>query len=470
MTTSTPAQQSPANTASTSSTSSSSTSSLARRVWHVLTAPVGRRVPIRNGRGAPHGVALLTVMVALALMSAVVTDLGSNELVRYRLACNDRDALKAQALAESSTNLSRLLLAMQSAVQPMLTQVAAMGLPLPALTFWELVPLDSELLKGLTSGELQSALGLDVSAAVEERKTKLADKMEEKRASFDRDKDGAGSGPFEPPESGFGMFDGQFTAKIVDEEHKAASLRGWAQAVTPQQKFPFAQRIFNVVQPERYDFLFEDRDAQGNRTDRYELIAALHDWIDDNQEATDARADQNSWGRITVGSEDAQYSSGYKVEPKNSYFDSPGELRLVRGVTDAHLRAFGDALSIYGEGKVNLLSAPDSTVESLVFACAEPGEPLVQNPQWMEETVITWRQFKTLGPLAGGGPINAEGFVQLLDARGLRANAECKNLMSTESRNFTVEATATVGEVSRTIRTVYRVYNTTEEVYYYSVR
>ena len=449
---------------------SSATSSWSRRVWRALLTPVGKRVPVRRGRGAPHGVALLTVMVALALMSAVVTDLGTNELIRYKLACNDRDALKAQALAESSTNLSRLLLAMQSAVQPLITQLAGMGLPLPALTFWELVPLDSETLKGLTSGELQSALGMDVTASVEERKQRKTEKMEQKRADFDREKDGAGAGPFEPPDSGFGFFDGTFSAKIIDEERKAASLRGWAQALTPQQKFPYAQRLFTVLQPERYDFLFEDRDAQGNRTDRYELIAALHDWIDDNGEATDGTADQNSWGRVTVGSEDALYSSGYKVEPKNAYFDSPGELRLVRGITDAHLRAFGDSISIYGEGKINLLSAPDSTIEALVFACSEPGDPLVQNPQWMDETLITWREFKTLGPLAGGGPIDADGFIQMLDARGLRATPDCKNMMATESKNFTIVATATVGDVTRPVTTVYRVYGATEDLYFYSVR
>lgn len=444
--------------------------SLPRRLWRTLMTPVGRRVPVRNGRGAPHGIALLTVMIALALMSAVVTDLGTNELVRYRLASNDRDSLKAQALAESSLNVARLLLAMQSAVQPLITQLAGLGLPLPALTFWELVPMDSELLKGLISGDIQQAIGMDVTAAVDERKAKREEKLEEKRASFDADKEGAGIGPFEPPEGGFGAFDGQFTANIVDEERKAASLRGWQRATTPQQRFAYAQRFYTLIQAERFDFLFDERDAQGNRTDRYELIAALYDWIDDNMEATDGRADQLNWGRVTVGSEDGLYSSGYKVEPKNAAMDSPGELRLVRGMTEAHLRAFGDSISLYGEGKVNLLSAPDPSIEALVFACAQPGDPLPNNTQWMQETVIMWREFKTLGPLAGGGPINADGFVQFLDMRGLEVNPNCKDLVTTESRNFTVRAVGTVGEVTRTITAVMRVYGATEEIYYYAVR
>jgi general secretion pathway protein K len=441
------------------------------RLWRFLMQPVGKRVPIRRGRGAPHGVALLTVMVALALMSAVVTDLGTNELVRYRLASNDRDALKAQALAESSLNISRLLLAMQSAVQPMITQLSGLGLPLPAFTFWELVPLDSELLKGLVSGDLQQAVGLDVSASLEDRRAQHVEKMDATRAEYDGDKDGARfEGPFEPPEGGFGAFDGQFTATIVDEERKAASLRGWATADTPQKRFPYAQRLYTLFQAERYDFLFDERDAQGNRTDRHELIANIYDWIDNNQEATDGRADQNNWGRVTIGNEDANYSSGYKVEPKNAYFDSPGELRLVRGMTEAHMRAFGDSISLYGEGKINLLSAPDATIEALVFACATPNDPLPNNPIWMQETVITWRQFKTLGPLAGGGPINGEGFMQMLDMRGLEVNETCKDLVTTESRNFTVKAMGTVGEVTRTLTVVMRVYGANEETYYFAVR
>lgn len=444
--------------------------SLGRRIWRFLMTPVGRRVPVRRGKGAPHGIALLVVMLSLALMSAVVTDLGANEMIRYRLASNDRDALKAQALAESSTNLARLLLAMQAAVQPMITQLASSGIPLPAHTFWDLVPLDSELLKGLTSGELQSSLGLDVSKSLEERKAKLEEAREEKRSSFDAEKEGAGKEPFEAPEGGFGFFDGTFKAEIADEEHKAATLRGWATAIGSDACFSKSQRLFDVLQPERYDFLFEDRDAQGNRTDRYELVANLYDWIDENQEITDGRADKTQWCRGTTGSEDSVYSSGYKVEPKNAYFDSPGELRLVRGMTEAHLRAFLDKMSVYGEGKINILSAPLSTIETLIIACAQPGDPLVQNPIWMQETLTGWEQSKSLGILGGGFPPTPDGFLSYLDTRGLVVQPTCKDQMGTESQVFTVSASATVGEVTRTMTTVMRVVRQNEELYYYSIR
>ena len=449
-----------------------------KRAWTFLMTPVGKRIPVRNGRGAPHGIALLVVLISLALLSAVVTDLGSNEMIRYRLACNDRDAMKAQALAESATNLSRLLLAMQDAVQPLITQLASSGIPLPAHTFWQLVPLDSDLLKGLTSGELQTSLGLDVSKSIDERKAKLEEIKAEKKADYDPEKEGHSKEPFTPPEGGFGYFadeahgeHGTFKADIQDEEQKAVTLRGWGRDIAPEKCTAIVTRLFTVLQPQRYDFLFEDRDAQGNRTDRAELIANLYDWVDDNQESTDGHnTDLKSWCHPAGGAEDSVYSSGYKVFPKNAYFDSPGELRLVRGITDAHLRAFADKISIYGEGKVNVLSAPLSSIEALIMSCANPGDPLVFNPQWMQDTLSGWEQAKAVGIIGGGVPPTPDGLLTFLDSRGMQVNETCKDQMDTQSHNFTVSASATVGEVTRTMTTVMRVVRQNEEDYYYSIR
>jgi Type II secretion system (T2SS), protein K len=446
----------------------SAPTSIFGRAWHTLTVPVGRRV--RNGKGAPHGVALLTVMIALALMSAIVSDLGTNEFIRFRLASNDRDAMKAEALAESGTQVARLILSMQSAVQPCINQLSTIGIPLPAHTFWQLIPMDSEVLKGLTSGELQSAVGLDVSRAVAERKAKHEEDLQTLTSTFDTEAEGVGKTPFQAPEAGFGFFDGEFKVEVVDEEQKAASLRGWQSATTPQQRYPFAARLFHVIQPERFDWLFEERAQDGNRVDRCQFVAGMYDWLDDNADATDGCADINSFGRNTVGAEDSQYSFSATIQPRNAYPDSQGELRLMLGMNEANLRAFGDQISIYGEGKINLLSAPDGSIEALVVGCAQQGEPLVQNELWMKETIAMWREATTLGALGGGIPITADGFVQLLDTRGMVAQPACKEMISLESKNFTVRSTATVGEVTRIMTTVMRLYGSTEELYYYSIR
>ena len=449
------------------------------RLWKLLMTPVAPGVSARRrraGKRQPHGIALFTVLIGLALMSSVVTDLGYNEMVRYKLAAHQRDAMKAQALAESGVNVARMLLTVQAAIQPMLSQLANAGIPLPAHTVWELIPLESDLMKSVANGSIQQMVGLDVSEQLTERQEALAQLKEDKLADFDPSLEStSGNEPYIPPEGGFGDFDGSFGVEIQDEERKAATLRGW-QGAAQNERWIQAQRLFTVFQPERYDFLFEDRDAWGNQTDRYELIANIHDWLDLNEDATDPRAAPQDWGRAGGSSEDGAYTS-YDLEPKNEYFDSHGELRLVRGFTDAHMKAFGDSISLYGKNKINILSAPPESVETLVRICAnDPADPLLVDPIWVQRTVMGWFECKSLGMLGGGCQVSPKGFTSYLqtglgtDGIGLVIDEDrCESAMDVASENFSIKATGVVGDVSRTLHLVVRVYGAIEERYYYSV-
>ena len=110
------------------------------------------------------------------------------------------------------------------------------------------------------------------------------------------------------------------------------------------------------------------------------------------------------------------------------------------------------------------------TIEALIYSCAQPGDPLLLNTTWMQETLSGWEQSKALGMLGGGFPPTPDGLVGYLDTRGLTVIPQCKDFMGTESHNFTIRAIAQVGEVTRTMTTVMRVHRTTEELYYYAVR
>lgn len=431
--------------------------------------PSGKRVG--GSRSHPTGVALLSVMMGLALMSSVVTDMSYNEMVRYKLAIYERDSVKAESLAHSGTNIARLLLAAQGAIQPMLTQLAAAQVPLPAHTLWQLIPLESDLLKGMTTGALQSTFGMDVSEALEERAETMEQRRSDLASSFDPDADGAGLQPFEPPEGGFGAFDGNFSVQIQDEESKV-SLRGWANQLTPVARYAYGQRLFGLFQPEKYDFLFLERDNWGNRVTREELVAHIYDYIDSDEEATEPSADMAQWGRMNSGSEDGNYTSYTGIEPKNAYFDSLQELRLVHGISDEHMLAFGDSLTIYGEGKINLLSANNRALEMLVRLCAmDMSDPSLQDPQWMGETLSLWEEYRYLTPDEGGGPLSPIGFKSFLqDSRFMELNNEiCDNTMTTESKNFSVRSTGTIGDVSRTVTMVLRVHGAAEEIYFYNL-
>ena len=101
------------------------------------------KLPSKNTK--LRGVALMIVLISLALMTALISELSTRELVYYKLAINERDALKAEALAESGIRLAQLILLVQEPLQTYLVNLAKMGIPLPILCYlgvitdWELL-------------------------------------------------------------------------------------------------------------------------------------------------------------------------------------------------------------------------------------------------------------------------------------------------------------------------------------------
>jgi type II secretory pathway component PulK len=193
----------------------------------------------------------------------------------------------------------------------------------------------------------------------------------------------------------------------------------------------------------------------------------MKSFLDIDEMRIDAYALDADWGKVGGGSERDIYALDKGVIPKNAYFDSHDELRLVHGMTDGHMEAFGDAISIYGseEGKINILSAKDQVVEAVVrFCAANDLDPLLQNPAWMDETVKGWRNYQG----AGLGPVSPDGFVGYLKTRSFNLNAEaCKSILDVKSANFTVTSTATVNDVTWTLTLVTRVVSNAEEIYYF---
>ena len=159
--------------------------------------------PHRSSRKKERGAALLVAVVAVAVLTALSVDLAYDTQVRLRIAGNARDELRAEALAKSAVNLSRLVLAFQAQLDqattnsPLLSAAAAaMGgsstqatLPHPQL--WSLVPVSSALAEALFSEE-----GANPPTKSE------------------------APSPASVPTASFGDFEGGFTATIEDEGQK----------------------------------------------------------------------------------------------------------------------------------------------------------------------------------------------------------------------------------------------------------
>ncbi|MFH1810864.1 MAG: hypothetical protein ABIJ09_19135 [Pseudomonadota bacterium] len=411
--------------------------------------------------------ALLMVLMALALLSAVVGDFAYNQHVKFMVSARERDALKAHYLARSGVELARLLLFFQDQIQPALDMAQQTGmLPFGEFVVWKLIPLDSELLCGVTGGQIGEALGFDMESARESlgqrremarEKMSLDDEIDPKKFSLFDDK------------SAFCDMGGTFKVEITDEDSKL-SLRRWETEFGPAAA---ARRdlLYALFLPARYDFLFEEEDSHGQRSDRWDVIAALRDWIDRDQNMTDAKAPPERFARDVGGSEDSSYDQldpPYKA--KNAYFDSHDELHLVRGFDDEMFDTFAPALTIYSDGKVNIKSATNPTVLiGLIVACAQnPQDFVLSDPAWLIQTLLRWQEYRQLGMLGGYGAVSGQGWMGFLQSQGLTVDtARCESLISEQSMFFTIKATAQVGDVERSITTVVRVFRSNEEMYYW---
>ena len=81
-------------------------------IWRALTRQRGSDTHrfYRGGRSSKSGVALLMVITSLMLITIIGTEMTKGGIVRLRLAANQRDEAKAEALAETGLQLYRLIL------------------------------------------------------------------------------------------------------------------------------------------------------------------------------------------------------------------------------------------------------------------------------------------------------------------------------------------------------------------------
>lgn len=419
----------------------------------------------KDNRRRQRGVALLMVLLSLALLAAIVSDFAYNQHVKLMVSARQRDSVRAHYLARSGVELARLLLYFQDQIQPALDMAQQTGMmPFGEFVVWKLIPLDSEMLCGVTEGQIGEALGFDMETA----RQAMAQRHDDQMAQLPVDIDKEVWSKFDD-KAAFCDMGGSFKVEITDEDSKL-SLRRWEGEFGPSAAARRDQ-LLALFMPSRYDFLFEEEDSSGQRTDRWEVIGAIRDWIDRDKEVTDAKAPPERFARDVGGAEDSSYDHlEFPYKSKNAYFDSLQELHLVRGFDDEMYDTFAPALTVYSEGKVNIKSATNPTVLiGLINACAlNPSDILLSDPAWLVQTLMRWQEYRQMGMLGGFGAVNTQGWINFLQTQGLAVEtSRCEGLVGEKSMFFTIKSTAKVGDVERTITTVVRVFRANEEMYYW---
>jgi general secretion pathway protein K len=389
-----------------------------------------------------RGIALLMVLVTVAVLTAVVAEFVYQTRVEVQMAANVRDRVKAYYLARSATNVARLVVYLQGRIDmfmknmPIPKEIKDAGM-MGTIKLYQIFPIESDLAKALTSGEIGDTFGM--------KGLNLGDKR------------------------GFGEFDGSFHASIEDESAKinANAFNGFDANIA----FAIAQ-IVTLIGDKRYAPMFEGADADGQYNTPDDIVEALWDWVDPNTTTFKINFDAvltnpfslpaSMLGTPGVASEDSRYDmlkDPYKT--KNLPFFTLDELYLIRGVSDNFMREFGDKFTVYTDPNsfINLSSVNDpATMFALLcmqpvnkVLCSEPGAPKV-----MDALALFFERLNQMRATSIFMPdTNNIGTFFELSTNVKFEKAFLKNSGSS-SKIYRVQAQGEVGETTVTIRTVVR--------------
>jgi general secretion pathway protein K len=263
-----------------------------------------------------RGIALVMVMIAISIILAITNQFSSNATIDMIAAANYRDQMRAHFLARTALNVSELVIRMQGKIEQQFKGVQITDYADQLMMAFcgdrneisEALGVPVESLKGL-GGEIGNC-GLIPAITTDDSKINL-------NCAND-----AGD------------------AKIYD------SLKN---RITALLSFP------------AYDSVFDEGDAETWQRNRERQVAALLDYVDKD----------SAYLRDRGSSEDYGYESlkdPYK--PKQTYLDTIGEIKLIRGVDDRFWALFGKAFTVYGGCKINLNAVDDVALLASVLSQA----------------------------------------------------------------------------------------------------
>jgi Type II secretion system (T2SS), protein K len=298
--------------------------------------------------------ALIAVAGALTLLGVVTLEFAYSTGVDYAAAANARDDMRAHFVARSVMNLSRLVIKVQKDIlDKNRRQLSQLGLP------------DVQI------GDFMSMLETPFCGNKEE-----INNMAGMAGIDSTGMKGLGL-PF-----GVCRVD-SFTSD--DGKMNINCANGTAANVNA-----IGNNLTAMVSPPAFDRLFEERDGDGQFTDRKMFVSAIIDYVD---------RDEAMWGG---GGQGEQYGYESLPEPyraKNNYIDSVDELQLVRGMDDKRWALFGSQFTIYGGCKVNVgaTQSPIMMMSIISYSAKNPQDPVILNPLLLWQLAARVAQARSFG-------------------------------------------------------------------------
>lgn len=294
----------------------------------------------RTRRHKERGIALITVLIAIAITLVISNDFGTASNTDMVAAANYRDEMRAHFLARSAQNLAELVFQVQAKFDgPQMRQQLG---PIQITDFADQIILpfcgDAE--------QVQDAVGISTS-----------------------DMEGLGA------DVGTCGFNGAFETEDNKINLNCANVGVGQYRVAEMIRSALAALIYFPA----YDPIFEESDAEGWRRDRQMQVNAIIDYID-RDTTRGVLGGSNAQG----GGEDYGYESlKDRYIAKNWYVDSIDELKLARGVDDRFWSLFGNQLTVYGDCLVNLgaVTDPQLIAAILMLSTKDTNQPTYQDPR-----------------------------------------------------------------------------------------
>jgi general secretion pathway protein K len=405
-----------------------------------------------SGHKARHerGAALLLVLLVVAVVSVMATELAYDTRVSLQIAANARDELRASYQARGAVALSRLVLHFQQRLDraggaasqalagitggtgaaPAAAGAAATGTF--SFRLWDAIPVDSV------------AMGLLLGTGGAKDAKDIRDAKDAKGAKGPRR-----------------VADESFQATIEDEDRKVnvSQLAGLSTVSGAQ-----LQRFLLAVRDPRFDVLFDREDELGNRLSRRDVAVALRDWVDEDATTSSIGVNPASPFENGFGDENQYYDRGDdRYRAKNARFDSLDELYLVAGLGDAFMAAFGDQLTVYPDVNATTnvnTSDPEQVLVNALLMSDPPGvpQPPLLDPAFSQKLDLALRLARPLPFMT----ITVQQFATVLQALGVKLqpiylqaqNTDTRSPFGNTSSTFSIRATGRAGDVERTIDAV----------------
>lgn len=374
-------------------------------------------LPLRRRRSDRRGIAIIVVIGTIMFLTALVTDITFGARVRFLTAVHERDEAKAQWLALTGLNLYRLVLvADKQLANNSMFQSLGFG-----ATLWQTIPY-------INTGLLRMFVASDGGDMEEEDIQELATtgsvSEEIREESLEEGSRFGGRN--------FLDFDGDFMAEVKGEDC-GINVNALSTRSTDERPEDTAagKQILGLMTGEEHDQWLRERSL-----DKYDLLGNLADWVDADNIVASGKG----------GYEDDFYNNlASPYLAKNARFDSREEIRLVEGWQDEVFDRWGEQLTIYGSGKVNVSCADDVVLGGLIKAHLS----YTPTDSQLEQILSDLRSYMAMNTFS-----SASQFTQYLKDQGLQVDDSLTSDITLKTKVFTITSTATVGDATAKITAV----------------